>query len=67
MTEEERQLLREVADYCKRAGIRESQLTRRAIRAPQFCERIRNGSSCTFQVAQRLRDYMAAHPPESVR
>lgn len=62
MIKELTKLKTEMEVYCKAAGITKTVLSRRAAGASGFYDRISNGGDCTFGLALRVRDYIAANP-----
>ena len=60
MTSATSKLLREVEDYCRRAGIAETTFGREAVNDGKLCARLRDGKSLTLETADRIRDYIAS-------
>ena len=60
MTTEE--LLAEVGDYCRGAGLAESTFGRLAVNDGKFVARLRDGGRITPRTLDRVRSYIAGHP-----
>lgn len=59
-------LLREIAEYCRHAGIAESTFGRLAVNDGKLVGRLRLGGRVTSETADRVRAFMAAEPPLGV-
>ena len=57
-------LLEEIRDYCRHAGIAESTFGRQAINDGKLCARLRNGKSVTLKTAERVHAYIDNHQPD---
>jgi hypothetical protein len=60
-------LLREISDYCRQAGLAESTFGRRAVNDGKLAARLRNGGRITVETVARVRAYIAGHPEETDR
>ncbi len=60
---ETERLLREIADYCRRAGLAESTFGRLAVNDGKFVNRLREGGRVTTTTCDRVRTYIAAGAP----
>jgi hypothetical protein len=58
-------LLREIAEYCRHAGLAESTFGRLAVNDGKLVGRLRLGGRVTTETADRLRAFMAAPPREN--
>ena len=56
-------LLREIADYCRRARVAETTFGRPAVNDGKFTSRLRYGGRVTLDTVQRVQDFIATHPP----
>jgi len=69
---EAERLLREITDYCRRAGLAESTFGRLAVNDGKFVNRLREGGRITTTTCDRVRSYIAggastpASPPPAV-
>ncbi|MFO0990093.1 MAG: hypothetical protein U1F37_22525 [Alphaproteobacteria bacterium] len=57
------ELLREISDYCRATRIAESTFGRRAVNDGKLVSRLRFGGRITIETANRIRDFISAHPP----
>src|SRR6516164_7469612 len=57
------QLLQEISDYCRQAGLAESTFGRRAVNDGKLAARLRNGGRITTDTLDRIHNFMTAHPP----
>ncbi|MCW5774328.1 MAG: hypothetical protein KIT16_21980 [Rhodospirillaceae bacterium] len=57
------ELLREISDYCRATRIAESTFGRRAVNDGKLVSRLRFGGRITIETAERIRGFIAAHPP----
>ncbi len=57
------ELLEEVGGYCRLAGLAESTFGRLAVNDGKFVARLRDGGRITPRTLDRVRNYIAAHPP----
>jgi len=57
------QLLQEISDYCRLAGLAESTFGRRAVNDGKLAARLRNGGRITTDTLDRIQRFIAAHPP----
>jgi hypothetical protein len=55
------ELLQEIADYCRRAGLAESTFGRRAVNDGKLASRLRNGGRITTETLDRIRSFINAH------
>ncbi len=51
-------LLQEISDYCRRAGLAESTFGRRAVNDGKLTARLRNGGRITTETLDRIRNFM---------
>ncbi|HUZ67980.1 MAG TPA: hypothetical protein VMU56_10000 [Beijerinckiaceae bacterium] len=56
------ELLREIAEYCRAAGLAESTFGRAAINDGKLVTRLRNGGRITTDTLDKIRGFMAARP-----
>ena len=56
-------LLKDIADYCRRAGLAESTFGKLAVNDGKFVNRLRGGGRTTESTLDRVRDFMIANPP----
>ncbi len=56
-------LLKEITDYCRKAGLAESTFGKLAVNDGKFVSRLRDGGRITTHTLERLRDFIAGHPP----
>jgi hypothetical protein len=56
-------LLREIENYCQRAGIAESTFGRHAINDGKLCSRLRSGKNVTLSTAERVKDFIQKNQP----
>jgi hypothetical protein len=56
------QLLEEISDYCRQAGLAESTFGRRAVNDGKLTARLRNGGRITTDTLDRIHGFMAANP-----
>ena len=61
------QLLQEISDYCRQAGLAESTFGRRAVNDGKLAARLRNGGRITTDTLERIHGFMASHPAQSER
>jgi hypothetical protein len=61
------QLLQEISDYCRQAGLAESTFGRRAVNDGKLASRLRNGGRITTDTLERIHGFMAAHPAHGER
>lgn len=59
------ELLREISDYCRASRIAESTFGRRAVNDGKLVSRLRFGGRITIETANRIRNFIADHPPGS--
>src|SRR5262245_2858447 len=59
-------LLREIAEYCRQAGIAASTFGRLAVNDGKLVSRLRLGGRVTTETADRLRAFMAEQSPPAV-
>jgi hypothetical protein len=52
------QLLQEIADYCRHAGLSESTFGRRAVNDGKLTARLREGGRITTDTVERIRTFM---------
>ena len=52
-------LIKAIDAYAARNGISPQTVTRRAVGASQLYKRMKNGGSCTLEVAARLREFLS--------
>ena len=57
-------LLREVGEYCREAGLAESTFGRLAVNDGKLIARLRDGGRITARTLERVRSYVATHPAE---
>jgi hypothetical protein len=62
---EAERLLREITDYCRRAGLAESTFGRLAVNDGKFVNRLREGGRITTNTFDRVRAYIAEGAPAS--
>ena len=62
---EAERLLREITDYCRRAGLAESTFGRLAVNDGKFVNRLREGGRITTTTFDRVRSYIATAAPAS--
>src|ERR1051325_1100250 len=53
------QLLQEISDYCRQAGLAESTFGRRAVNDGKLANRLRNGGRITTDTLDRIRAFMS--------
>jgi hypothetical protein len=58
-------LMGQIADYCRRARMAESTFGRLAVNDGKLVGRLRIGGRITTVTADRVRDFIATHPPEA--
>ena len=58
------QLLQEISDYCRQAGLAESTFGRRAVNDGKLAARLRNGGRITTDTLDRIRGFIAANPAQ---
>ena len=56
------ELLRQVADYCRRTGVAETTFGRRAVNDGKFVARLRYGGRVTLETVQRVQDFFKRNP-----
>ena len=61
------QLLQEISDYCRQAGLAESTFGRRAVNDGKLTARLRNGGRITTDTLDRIHGFISAHPPQGPR
>ena len=61
------QLLQEISDYCRQAGLAESTFGRRAVNDGKLTARLRSGGRITTDTLERIHNFMTAHPPQGPR
>src|SRR5690348_11585043 len=61
------QLLQEISDYCRQAGLAESTFGRRAVNDGKLTARLRSGGRITTDTLDRIHNFMTAHPPQGPR
>src|ERR1700689_3947809 len=54
-------LLREISDYCRQAGLAQSTFGRRAVNDGKLATRLRNGGRITTYTIDRIRSFIATH------
>ncbi len=61
------ELLQEISDYCRQAGLAGSTFGRRAVNDGKLTSRLRNGGRITTETLDRIRAFMlpVAHPSTS--
>lgn len=59
------QLIQSIADYAKQANLSPATVTKRAVDNSRLFQRLLDGNGCTLKTAERLRAYMASHPPKT--
>jgi len=59
-------LLREISDYCRRAGLAESTFGRLAINDGKLVSRLKYGGRITTDTFDRIQAYMASHSPANI-
>jgi hypothetical protein len=59
------ELLQEISDYCRRAGLAESTFGRRAVNDGKLTSRLRNGGRITTETLDRIRAFMDANRADS--
>ncbi len=57
------ELLNEISDYCRLAGVAESTFGRASINDGKLVSRLRNGGRITTDTLDRIRTYISSHPP----
>ena len=55
-------LLREISDYCRKAGVAESTFGRLAVNDGKFVNRLREGGRITTSTLERVRSFIADNP-----
>ena len=56
-------LLREITEYCRQAGLAESTFGKLAVNDGKFVNRLREGGRITTHTLERIRAFIAQHPP----
>src|SRR5688500_4528269 len=56
-------LLKEITDYCRRAGMAESTFGKLAVNDGKFVSRLRDGGRITGPTLDRVRGYIGSNPP----
>ena len=56
------ELLAEITDYCRHAGLAESTFGRRAVNDGKLANRLRNGGRITTETVDRIHAFMTANP-----
>jgi hypothetical protein len=56
-------LLREITDYCRSAGLAESTFGKLAVNDGKFVNRLREGGRITTHTLERIRGFIAENPP----
>ena len=57
------ELLQEISDYCRQAGLAESTFGRASINDGKLVSRLRDGGRITTDTLARIKEYIVAHPP----
>jgi hypothetical protein len=65
MTDEIKNLIAEMDEYCTLANIEPKTLSRRAAGTGTFYDRLKDGGDCTFGIAARVRAFMSDNPPQA--
>jgi hypothetical protein len=60
-------LLREISEYCRQAGLAESTFGRRAVNDGKLAARLRNGGRITTETVDRVRAFIASHREQPAR
>lgn len=60
-------LIQAIESYAAARGIAPATVTSRAVGNSRLYRNLKNGGGCNLIVAERLRAYMAAHPPATVQ
>lgn len=58
-------ILREISDYCRKAGMAETTFGRLAVNDGKLAQRLRYGGRITTDTLERLRAFMASHKPRA--
>jgi hypothetical protein len=58
------ELLQEISDYCRRAGLAESTFGRQAVNDGKLVRRLREGGRITTDTLERIRTFLANRPQE---
>ena len=58
------ELLQEISDYCRWAGLAESTFGRQAVNDGKLVRRLREGGRITTDTLERIRAFLANRPPE---
>src|SRR6202008_2243654 len=61
------ELLQEISDYCRQAGLAESTFGRRAVNDGKLASRLRNGGRITTDTLDRIRAFMATNGSDTPR
>src|SRR5882724_11055627 len=61
------ELLQEISEYCRQAGLAESTFGRRAVNDGKLAARLRNGGRITTETVDRVRAFIASHPERPAR
>jgi hypothetical protein len=60
------ELLAEITDYCRHAGLAESTFGRRAVNDGKLANRLRNGGRITTETVDRIHAFMSANPAAGI-
>ncbi|HWP27349.1 MAG TPA: hypothetical protein VNL39_13490 [Xanthobacteraceae bacterium] len=61
------ELLQEISEYCRQAGLAESTFGRRAVNDGKLASRLRHGGRITTETLDRIRAFMANNRPSGAR
>ena len=61
------ELLREISDFCRAAGLAESTFGRLVVNDGKFVNRLREGGAVTAQTLERVRSYIAKETPKATK
>lgn len=61
------ELIGEITDYCRKAGVAESTFGRFAVNDGKFVNRLRDGGRITTTTLERVRSFISANPPPGGR
>jgi hypothetical protein len=67
MSEEMQTLLAEIERHAAESGFAASTICREAVNDGGFARRLREGGQCLPATASKLRRWLAANPPETLR
>lgn len=59
------ELLSEISDYCRRAGLAETTFGRLAVNDGKLTSRLRDGGRITLDTLERVRGFIATHDPQT--